>query len=104
MNWLERLEVTQATYNWTLDSLVQIAKAKGGSKVAEWDRGNQLRGQVRNRFLPSHLRDIRPKYTSTNAVNTVADLEMKPKESCASFLDRVVLVVDKQHFNVTAAQ
>ena len=29
---------------------------------------------------------------------------MKPRESCASFLDRVVLVVDKKHFNVTAAQ
>ena len=29
---------------------------------------------------------------------------MRSKESCSSFLDRVVLAVDKQHFNVTAAQ
>ena len=34
VNWLERLEVAQVTCNWTVDSLVQVAKAKGGSKVA----------------------------------------------------------------------
>ena len=50
VNWLERLEVAQVTYNWTVDSLVQVAKAKGGSKVAEWDRGNRLRGQIRDRW------------------------------------------------------
>ena len=42
--------MAQETYNWTVDSLVQVAKAKGGSKVAEWDRGNRLRGQIRDRW------------------------------------------------------
>ena len=110
VNWLERLEVAQVTYNWDIDSLVQVAKAKGGSKVAEWDRGNRLRGQVRDRwggaggFRAALYGRFGPKYTSATAVNAVADLKMKAKESCASFLDRVVLAVDKQHFNVTAAQ
>lgn len=38
------------------------------------------------------------------ADNAVVDLKIKPRESCASFLNRVVLVINKQHFNVTAAQ
>ena len=110
VNWLERLEVAQTTYRWTEDSLVQVAKAKGGAKVAEWDRGNRLRGQVRERwagaqgFRQALYNRFGPKYTSATAVNAVADLKMKPKESCATFLDRVVLAVDKQHFNVTAEQ
>ena len=78
--------------------------------VAEWDRGNRLRGQVRDQwggaggFRAALYGRFGPKYTSATAVNAVADLKMKSKEYCASFLDRVVLAVDKQHFNVTAAQ
>ena len=110
VNWLERLEVAQTTYLWAEDSLVQVAKAKGGAKVAEWDRGNRLRGQVREHwagaqgFRQALYNRFGPKYTSATAVNAVADLKMKTKESCAAFLDRVVLAVDKQHFNVTNAQ
>ena len=110
VNWLECLDVAQVTYNWTVDSLVQVAKANGGSKVAEWDRGNRLRSQIHDRWggaggLRAALYGrFGPKYTSATAVNAVADLKMRTKESCASFLDRVVLAVDKQHFNVTAAQ
>ena len=108
--WLERLEVAQVTYNWTCDSLVQVAKANDGSKVAEWDRDNCLRGQIGDRwagaggFRAALYGRFGPKYTSAIAVNAVEDLKMKSKKSCASFLDRVVLEVDKQHFNVTAAQ
>ena len=110
VNLLERLEVSQVTYNWTVDSLVQVAKAKGGSKVAEWDRGNRLRGQILDcwgdagGFRAALHGRFGPKYTSATAVNAVADLKMRSKESFASFLDRVVLAVDKQHFNITAAQ
>ena len=35
-------------------------------------------------------------------VNAVADLKQRHRES--SFLDRVILAVDKQHFNLTLAQ
>ena len=110
VNWLERLEVAQVTYNWTVNSLVQVAKAIGGSKVAKWDRGNRLRGQVRDEwdgaggFRQSLYGRFGPKYTSANAVNAVTDLKMKSQELGSSFLDTVVLAVDKQHFNVTAAQ
>ena len=27
------------TYNWAENSLVQVAKAKGGAAIGEWDRG-----------------------------------------------------------------
>ena len=45
-----------------------------------------------------------PKYTSGTAVNVVVDLKQRHRESCAAFLDRVILAVDKQHFNLTPAQ
>ena len=93
--------MAQVTYNWTVDSLVQVAKSKGGSKVAEWNRGNRLRGQIRDRwggaggFRAALYGRFGPKCTSATAVNAVADLIMRTKESFASFLDRVVLAVDK---------
>ena len=42
--------------------------------------------------------------SSATAVNAVADLKQHHRESCAAFLDRVILAVDKQHFNLTPAQ
>ena len=44
-----------------------------------------------------------PKYTSATPVNAVSDLKQGSRESCAQFLDRVVLAVNKQNFNVRAA-
>ena len=38
-----------------------------------------------------------PKFTAATAVNTVSDLKQKPRESCAQFLDRVVLAVNRQN-------
>ena len=43
-----------------------------------------------------------PKYTSATAVNAVSDLKQRSRESCAQFLDQVVLTVNKQNFNVSA--
>ena len=43
-DWIECLETAKDTYNWAENSLVQVAKAKGGAAIAEWDRGNRLRG------------------------------------------------------------
>ena len=45
-----------------------------------------------------------PKYTSATAVNVVADLKQRHRESCAAFLDPVILAVDKQHFYLTPGQ
>ena len=44
-----------------------------------------------------------PKYTSATAVNAVSDLKQRSKESCARFLDRVVLAINKQNLNITEA-
>ena len=35
INWIETLETARVTYRWPLNALVQVAKAKGGSAVAE---------------------------------------------------------------------
>ena len=73
--------------------------------MAEWDRGNRLRGQIRDQlagtggFRQALYGRFDPKYTSVTAVNAMANLKMKSCGSCTSFLDREVLAVDKQHFN-----
>ena len=109
VNWLEAIENAQRTYNWAPNSLVQVAKTKGGPKIAEWDRGNRLRGNVRNiwegpgNFRESLMLRFGPKYTSPTAVNAVCDLKKSSKESCAGFLDRVVLAINKQNFNIAEA-
>ena len=41
VNWIECLETAKDTYNWAENSLVQVAKAKVGAALAEWDRGNR---------------------------------------------------------------
>ena len=70
VNWLEAIKNAQQTYNWAPDSLVQVAKTKGGPKIAGWDRGNRLRGHVRNiweglgNFRISLMLRFGPKYTS----------------------------------------
>ena len=109
VNWLEAIENAQRTNNWAPNALVQAAKTKGGPKTAEWDRGNRLRGNVRNiwerpgNFRESLMLRFGPKYTSANAVNAVSDLKQRSKESCAGFLNRVVLAINKQNFNIAEA-
>lgn len=34
------------TNNWSVYYLVQVAKAKGGSKIIKWDSGNHLQGII----------------------------------------------------------
>ncbi len=110
ITWLETLEAAKITYNWAEDALIQVAKAKGGTAIAEWDRGNRLRGVTATTWLgnPSfrellHTR-FGPKYTAATAVHAVADLKQKPRESCASFMDRVILAVNRQNYNITQVQ
>ena len=109
VNWLEAIENTQQFYNWAPNTLVQVAKTKGGPKIAEWDRGNHLRGNSRNiwdgpgNFRESLMLRFGPKYASATAVNAVSDLKQRSKELCADFLDRVVLAINKQNFNIAEA-
>lgn len=78
--------------------------------MAKWDRGNRLRG--RNPAVWAGDAGYRralflrfgPKYYSATAVNGVADLKQQHSESCAAFLDCMILAVDKQHFNLTKDQ
>ena len=37
INWFESLETARVTYRWPHNAQAQVAKAKGGSAVAEWD-------------------------------------------------------------------
>ena len=97
------------TYNWAEKSLIQVAKAKGGAAIAEWDRGNRLRGIIVNQLAGDNgiramlYKRFGPKYTSATAVNAASDIKQRSRESCAQFLDRVVLAVNKQNFIVGEA-
>ena len=88
VNWIECLETVRLTYNWSIDLLVQVAKAKGGSTVAEWDRKNGPRGIIVNKwegddgFRARLFKKFDPKYTLATAVNAVSNLKQKPRESC----------------------
>ena len=110
INWLEILETARVTYRWPVNALVQVAKAKGGSAVAKWDRGNRLRGmnvQVWDgpgRFKEMLSKRFGSKFTAATAVNAVSDLKRKPRESCAQFLDRVVVAGNRQNFNTPEIQ
>ena len=104
------MENANDTYRWPANYLIQVVKAKGGPGVAEWDRGNRLRGRNPavwagdDGYRAALVLRLGPKYTSATAVNAVSDLKQRHRKSCAGFLDRVILAVDKQHFNLTAAQ
>ena len=45
-----------------------------------------------------------PKHTSATAILAVSELKQSATESCADFMDRVLLAVDRTHYNLTPAQ
>ena len=45
-----------------------------------------------------------PKHTSATAILAVSELKQWLTESCADFMDRVLLAVDRMHYNLTPAQ
>ena len=45
-----------------------------------------------------------PKHTSATAILAVSELKQRTSESCADFMDRVLLAVDRTHYNLTPAQ
>ena len=123
VTWMEALTSARETYNWEVDQLVRVAKIKGGSAVADWARGLRLQGAepafwedraaapaagnqeavlAADGFKTLLTARFGPKYTAATAVNAVSELTQGHRESCAAFMDRVILAVDKQNFNVTA--
>ena len=44
VNWVETLENARDAYDWPIDSLVGVAKSRGGPKIVEWLRGKRLQG------------------------------------------------------------
>ena len=108
-NWVETLENTRDAYGWPADSLVGVAKTRGGPRIAEWLRGQRLQGNTYQLWgtdagLKKALEGrFGPKFTSATAVHAVSDLKQRGSESCADFMDRVLLAVDRMHFAVTDA-
>ena len=110
VNWVETLENARDAYDWPEDSLVGVAKSRGGPKIAEWLRGKRLQGTTfavwgTNAGLKKALMSrFGPKHTSATAILAVSELKQRSSESCADFMDRVLLAVDRTHYNLTPAQ
>ena len=110
VNWLETLENARDAYNWPIDSLVGVAKSRGGPKIVEWLRGKRLQGttyavwNTDDGLKKALLSRFGPKHTSAMAILAVSELKQRSSESCADFMDRVLLAVDRTHYNLTAVQ
>jgi len=110
VNWVETLENARDAYNWDVNSLVGVAKSRGGPKIVEWLRGMRLQGttyQVWNTdagLKKALMSRFGPKHTSATAILAVSELKQKASESCADFMDRVLLAVDRTHYSLTPAQ
>ena len=110
VNWIETLENARDAYDWPVDSLVGIAKSRGGPKIVEWLRGKRLQGTnytVWNTdagMKKALMSRFGPKHTSATAILAVSELKQRSTESCADFMDRVLLAVDRTHYNLTPAQ
>ena len=110
VNWVETLENARDAYDWPIDSLVGVAKSRGGPKIAEWLRGKRLQGTTfqvwgTNAGLKKALMTrFGPKHTSATAILAVSELKQRSSEPCADFMDQVLLAVDRTHYNLTPAQ
>ena len=80
-NWIETLENTKDAYDWPVNSLVGVAKTRGGPKIAEWLRGQRLQGTTYaqwdgdNGLKDALKKRFGPKFTSATAVHAVSDLK-----------------------------
>ena len=110
VNSVETLENARDAYDWPIDSLVGVAKSRGGPKIVEWLRGKRLQGTTYQVWgtdagLKSALmKRFGPKHTSATAILAVSELKQRHNESCADFMDRVLLAVDRTHYNLTPVQ
>ena len=116
LNWLALVEYSKTTYQWDHKGILNVIRAKGGNKVHEWLRSKALQDVTYDCYEVAHgeaeARPIKedihkrfgPRYTPSSAVTAVSGLNQRADEACADFLDRVVLAVDKMHYNLTAVQ
>ena len=116
INWINLVKHARGAYGWDHRAILQVVRIKGGPKVQEWLHHQELRGiqydcwnvdaaapeNTHPMEEPMRLR-FGPRYTSTTAVMAVLNLTQRADESCAEFMDRVVIAVEKMHYNVTAA-
>ena len=93
-----------------MDSLVGIAKSRGGPKIVEWLRGKRLQGTTFDVWntdaglKKALMLRFGPKHTSATAILAVSELKQRLSESCADFMDHFLLAVDPTHYNLTALQ
>ena len=103
VNWLEVIENAEMTYNWTDGNILSVIRSKGGPKIAEWIRARRIMGHEftgwRDGNRPMYNR-FGPKYTASTAVLAVSNLKQRGSETCADFMDRCVLAVDKTYYAV----
>ena len=109
VNWLEVIENAEATYAWTDVNVLSVVRSRG-PKIAEWIRAKHFMGHEftgwrdGNRPMWTPLYEqFGPKYTSSTAVLAVTNLKQRTTETCADFMDRCVLAVDKTYYAVPAA-
>ena len=67
-----------------------------GTNYTVWGTAAGLKKALMSRFGPKH--------TSATAILAVSELKQRLTESCADFMDRVLLAVDRMHYNLTPAQ
>ena len=110
VNWLEVLENAEMTYNWTDDNILSVVRSKGGLKIAEWIRACRFMGHKFSGWRDGNhpMRDLLydrfgPKYTASIAVLAVSNLKQRGSETCADFMDRCILAVDKTYYAVPPA-
>ncbi|MEL6358501.1 MAG: zinc finger CCHC domain-containing protein [Bacteroidota bacterium] len=105
INWLELLTNAAGAYQWPHDGILQVVRVKGGPKIQEFLRAKRLQGTTYNTWerqnqndvpLRDHLMErFGPRYTPATAVTAVSGCKQESEESCADFMDRVVLAADK---------
>ena len=110
VNWLEVIENAEGTYGWTDANVLSVVRSKGGPKIAEWIRAQRFMGYAftgwrdGNRPMRTLLYErFGPKYTASTAVLAVSNLKQRSSETCADFMDRCVLAVDKTYYAVPDA-
>ena len=110
VNWLEVIVNAETINGWTDDNVLSVVRSKGGPKIAEWIRAKRFMGhdftgwRDGNRPMRTPLYEMfGPKYTASTAVLAVTNLKQRPTETCADFMDRCVLAVDKTYYTVPQA-
>ena len=107
VNWLEIIENAEQTYGWKDQNVMSVIRSKGGPKIAGWMRAQRFMNQEftgwrdgNNPMRTQLFERLGPKYTASTAVLAVANLKEHNTESCADFMDRYALAVDKTYYAI----